>query len=111
MARLAERDLRGVRELQHELAVYVDGGPPALARAISPLRDLLATEVALAYNAAPRGDGLRVEWTFERGMSKPRFGDALDRWLEDKIVGWTNYNPLHPEPWQRNRVLGLAQIY
>ncbi|MGO8997703.1 MAG: response regulator transcription factor [Polyangiaceae bacterium] len=38
------------------------------------------------------------------------FFDATNSWLVGKTIGWTAYNPLRPEPLQRNVVLTLDEV-
>ena len=62
MPRLAELDVRWLRDVERQLAVYVDGSGPILERMADTLREGLGAKTLLAYAVAPRGEGLRLEW-------------------------------------------------
>jgi DNA-binding CsgD family transcriptional regulator len=110
MPRLAELDVRWLRDVERQLAVYVDGSGPILERMADTLREGLGAKTLLAYAVAPRGEGLRLEWFHGANLPKPGMARALDAWLADKTVAWTSYNCSYPEPWQRNRPVTLDEI-
>lgn len=110
MPRFAEGDVRWLKDVERQLAVYVDGSGPILERLVEPLREGLGAEALLAYAVAPRGEGTRLEWFHGANLPKPGMARALDGWLADKAVHWTGFNCFHPEPWQRNRPVTLDEI-
>jgi DNA-binding CsgD family transcriptional regulator len=107
--RLPTHTLAGVRAIESELGTLVDGGPPALAALSAPLGELLEADRPMAMVFGPRGDGVRVEQGYEAPRAA-RITRAYDAWLDGQRVGWTTYNPLRPEPDQRNVALDTARI-
>jgi len=49
----------------------------------------------------PRAQGLRLEHAVAHGLASDAVA-VFDEWLGHKIVGWAAYNPIRPEPDQRN---------
>jgi PAS domain-containing protein len=116
MARLADTILNRIREIEAELRTIIDGGPTALAMLAPALRELLAAEQSVTMVLGPRGDGLQVDHGFSDGLGGA-FIPTLNAYIEHKTVGWAMYNPVRPEPTQRNvalyweplrRLLGLS---
>jgi len=109
MARFSTHDLSRIRELEGELATVTDGGPPASSWMIGALRELLGAEKAFVCGYSARGDGIAVDSGFTDGVD-PELLVFADRWLADKTIGWTTYNPLRPEPAQRNVALSFSDV-
>jgi DNA-binding NarL/FixJ family response regulator len=70
-----------------------------------PLRDLLGADKTVAYGVSPHGDGMATDFVFGSGFPADAFRGAFDAWLADKAFGWAGYNPMRPEPSQRNVVV------
>lgn len=75
-----------------------------------PLRELLDTEKTVAYRLAHRADGLRCDWAAGSRFAAARFARAFDSWLEGRGINVAAYNPLRPEPEQRNVALRLSDL-
>jgi DNA-binding CsgD family transcriptional regulator len=109
VARFANDQARRMRDLAGDLASIRDGGPPALSWIGAAVRDLLDADKAVTGVFAPRGDGMRLEAGYTDKLSD-RFIAATDRFIADKTVGWTAFNPMRPEPKQRNVALTMAEV-
>jgi DNA-binding CsgD family transcriptional regulator len=97
-----------VADVRAALATFVDGRPSALSWLPEALRDATGADKSMCASYAPRGHGLTAT-TFVHRVA-PGLPAFFDEWLADKTVGWTAYNPLRPEPAQRNRVWTLADV-
>jgi DNA-binding CsgD family transcriptional regulator len=108
MPRFTAADTRALQDLKGELGTLVDGGPPARTWVASALRDALGAQKGLVHRYFERGAGLGVEGV-AAGVP-PAFLTYVDNWLSDKTVGWTAYNPIRPEPVQRNVAMTLTDV-
>ncbi|MDB4938965.1 MAG: Transcriptional regulator, LuxR family [Labilithrix sp.] len=109
MARFSSRDAKGLRDLAGDLGTIREGAPPALSWLVGGLRDVLDSNRAAACVYAPRGEGLSLPWGYTAKLSHGLIVET-DRFLADKTVGWTAFNPLRPEPQQRNVALTLCEV-
>jgi DNA-binding NarL/FixJ family response regulator len=109
VSRLPSVDERRVRDIEAALATIVDGRT-ALEDVMAPLRELLGSHNAIAYALAPRGDGLATEFLYADAFPADRFRRHFDEYLADKTFGWAGYNPIRPEPSQRNLVLDMREL-
>jgi len=108
--RLARADSVRITQVEDLLAsMRLDGAEDHLRQAVIALRELSGASRACLYVLAPAERGLRVDSIYSSAMA-PRFRDTFDRFLADKVVGWTGFNPLCPEPWQRNVALDEHDI-
>ena len=109
MPRFSDNDASQLREVEAELGCLREGAASALAWIPSTLVELLRSEKGLSCTYAPRGDGLQIAAGHVHGISR-EFFPAADRWLLGAPVRWTSYNPLRPEPSQRNVALTLDDL-
>jgi DNA-binding CsgD family transcriptional regulator len=109
MARFATPALGRIHAIEADLRVVVDGGPPALDRVTAALPELLDVDRACSYALVPRGDGLRLGTAFVAGIPR-EFLPAFDDYVAHEPIGWAAYNPIRPEPQQRNRALQWDQL-
>jgi len=109
LARLSRATGRDVSDVQSALRSIVDGGPSALSWLPGALQDVTGARWSICCSYAPRGDGMRLEQGFIAGASESMV-PFTDQWLADKSVGWTAFNPMAPEPAQRNAVLTLEEL-
>jgi hypothetical protein len=67
-----------------------------------------ATQVerACAYGFVPRGSGLAIDF-FRADRYVGSYFRDLDEVVRDMSVGWACYDPVRPEPSQRNAVVVL----
>lgn len=105
MGRLSAGDLGRLREIE-ALLNRVDLNEPSrgLTDGVGALREVTGARAALLYDLEPWGDGLRVGQAHHHGIAR-QFTSVMNDFLVDKTVGWSGYNPLAPEPHQRNVVL------
>jgi DNA-binding CsgD family transcriptional regulator len=107
--RLDGRRARLVADVGAALATMPVDGPPALETHIADIRTALEVDVALTYGVLDAGDRLHLRFLHGSGGPKldfARIRDTFGTWLHDfpGRTGWAAYNPLRPEPAQRNRV-------
>jgi DNA-binding CsgD family transcriptional regulator len=106
--RSSTADARRVGEVEAALRTIVDGGPSALSWLPEALRTTLDSEKAFSCTYTQRARGLGLDGFVDR--ISPRLVTFTDGWLADKVVGWSAFNPMRPEPAQRNIPLTLAEI-
>jgi DNA-binding CsgD family transcriptional regulator len=109
VARYSTRDSARLREVASELGCVREGAASALSWLPSTLRDVLGVEKAMAFSVVPREERVFIDDGHVSGISKDFF-PATNAWLVDKPVLWTAYNPLRPEPLQRNRSLSFDDL-
>jgi DNA-binding CsgD family transcriptional regulator len=104
---LAAADRSRIGDIEHALAVYVVGGPPALTQVLAPLREMLHLELTVAYGVEEVGGEFRLSFAEAEGgcgvavVRKVLGGFMGGRWVE----GLTAFDHRRPERWNRNRVL------
>ncbi len=110
MARYTARDASRLREVEAELGCIRETGRPALEWLAPTVCELIDTEKSATCAYAPRGDALTV---VPGGVARLSSGIylATERCIQEQgPISWTSYNPLRPEPAQRNAVLTKAAI-
>jgi DNA-binding CsgD family transcriptional regulator len=98
---------RRAEAFARELATWREGDPPALHTVAERLHEMLPADIAGAYALAPAGAGLRVEFVHFHGYPSRAYARDLDALVGETPVGWACYNPIRPEPTQRNAVVEL----
>ncbi len=109
MARYSTLDLKRLREVEGELGTLREGAPSAVASVGGLLTNAIGAERALLGSYRPRGDGLGIEVGGVAGIPHA-IVRAIDAYIEGKAIGWTTYNPVRPEPDQRNVVMSMAEV-
>ncbi len=94
---------RRADEIAASLGVVRDGDGPALRAIIPELRELLDSEIALAYGLTARDEEVRVDFFWARGIDARTVVPDFDRVLR-AMPQFGYYNPFCPEPGQRNTV-------
>jgi DNA-binding CsgD family transcriptional regulator len=94
-------------DLARDLATWREGDPPALEIVARRLREVVPGDVAGVYALAPSGEGLCVDYLDFDGYPSRAYARDLDVLVGETPVGWACYNPLRPEPRQRNAVVEL----
>jgi DNA-binding CsgD family transcriptional regulator len=110
MGRLSSADARLVRAIGAELETFRLGGPNGLALAMPGLHEGLRTEKTLGFTQVPRGESTVMGEVQAESVDVPRIRKLMDTLTQSVPIGWTTYNAIRPEPWQRNRVLTVGQI-
>lgn len=106
MGRLAKKDAEGVRAIQAYLATYDNEAPESVASTVAAnLKELLQTDAAFAYGLAPVADGLTLSHLSGHGLDARVATQLLSSMIESQRIGWGAYNPIKPEPAQRNLVV------
>jgi DNA-binding NarL/FixJ family response regulator len=109
---LALADRSRIADIQHSLAVYVDGGPPALTQVLGPVRELLRFDLVVAYGIEEDGSGFAPSFL---EMEGGRVGLTTARrifreFMSGQRVRFGGYDPRKPEPWNRNKPLLYSDI-
>lgn len=110
VSRLSIEDTRRVRAIRDELATVRLGGPPVMDAVLPALREALRTDKIITYALRPHGDGLAVRWAALERLPRDHLVQSFDRFLEGRGIDWTSYNPVRPEPSQRNRAMLSSAI-
>jgi DNA-binding CsgD family transcriptional regulator len=108
--RLSVQDVSRVRELKRSLETWSVGDGSALGALLPQLRELLSAEKAAAYGVGRATAGFTMTFVEGSGFDPLRYKTAFNEWLKGRADGWTGYNPVRPEPRQRNVAVGLAQL-
>jgi DNA-binding CsgD family transcriptional regulator len=109
MPRLSKRTLEGIHELESELLTLREG--PTIRRWLNgSLRELLGAEAAGNYTLEPHGTGLRLGEFRVLGVDEAGFARVFDPLIRSQPTAWACYNPIRPDPEQRNRALRLRDL-
>jgi DNA-binding CsgD family transcriptional regulator len=109
MPRLPDDIVSRTREVEADLGVFVDGGPPALEIVPSAVCELLSANKALVYTLRPGAEGVCLDQGFCEGLPREAI-PVLDAYISGQTVAWAAYNPTRPEPRQRNKTVGVDEI-
>lgn len=111
MGRLSGRDIARAREIEDVLARvgFERDREASLDSAVSAMAETIGARAAVLYSLEPRGVGLRVQQFHAHGFPRG-FLPLFNEYLADKTVGWSAFNPLSPEPSQRNLVINWAPL-
>jgi len=96
--------------MEADLGTLRVGGPTGLSLVVPALHEALRTERTLAYVPVPSGDSIVMGDLHAEKIDVRRIRRLMDALTQSVTIGWTTYNALRPEPWQRNRTLTRAQI-
>lgn len=102
---------RGVRAVEDALAHYsLDGDN--LTSALEALRELLDTDKVLLYSLEPRRGtaDLCVVRDVTVNVKDAGWRESFDDYLVGRGVSWGTFNPVNPEPTQRDRVLDMREV-
>lgn len=98
-----------VRELVTDLSTLDEGHAPALSWLTPRLRELLDAEPGASYGLSVDGAHARLDFIhLDRGA--PQMADEFARYLSGAPVRFAYYDPVSPEPAQRNRAMRLAEV-
>jgi DNA-binding CsgD family transcriptional regulator len=101
---------RRLRAIAGDLATVVDGGAPALEWLVPAVRDALGADKGFGWSCAPfEADHVRLDVGIVDRIPR-EFVSYTDAWMSRQHLDWTNYNPLRPEPGQRNVALTLHEL-
>ncbi len=108
MGSLAADDRRRIEDLAECLRTCRDGDGPALRALLPELRSLLDSELGAAYGLLHAGGELSFDFLFTTGMSIPRLGPEFEVRIRESARSPLSYDPIRPEPRQRNVVRVLS---
>jgi hypothetical protein len=95
-----------ITDLRARLATFRVDGPPALDDLRTDLRDLLGTERLVAYGLDQTETEISALSFLHTSHAVPRVErERFSRFVAVHPARWGLYNPVSPEPSQRNRVL------
>src|SRR5919201_419495 len=106
---LGAEDIRRADALVGDLATLRVEDPSAIPALLPRVRELLQADVSAAYSLLPHGSSVSLEFFRADGFSGQTYARDFDTMLKAKPVGWGAYNPLCPEPAQRNVVKTVSQ--
>lgn len=107
MARLPDSDRRAIGDIRRALERWSPGGPGVLETVLPAIGELIDAEKPLSYAVRPSGAGIAC--SFIHGPLPAGARQVVDDFFARQPVGWSHYNPLCPEPEQRNRVVTMSR--
>jgi DNA-binding CsgD family transcriptional regulator len=105
---LSAGDRRQVSELIDRIGTVSSAGR-ILPDVVGRLRDLLDSEHALAYRVSPSGATWSCDFAIQAGFN-PRFRQPFTQFLQRSSGRYGWFDPIHPEPAQRNRVVQVSKL-
>ncbi len=109
--RLSRKDEQRIDEIASEARTARLRGEPFLSTILPALGELLHAEIPLAYGLRAAESGPRVDFLFWRPHATAALArDVLDSTLTVAPGGSVAYQPLRPEGWQQNSVVGLDTL-
>ena len=108
--RLCRTEARAILEVCEELSTFREGDGPALQTLAEPLRDLLQAEHFLTYQLVAEGSGVELGCLHGCGFDFAQATQLFAGFAAATGAEFCAYNPLKPEPWQRDRALLLPEI-
>jgi DNA-binding CsgD family transcriptional regulator len=108
MPRDARRLLRAVEDALEHYSLAGDN----LSVSLELVRALVDTEKVVVYSLKQRpiGEDLMVDRETVAALAPGLWRSALDEYLVGRGVAWGVYNPIRPEPAQRDRVLRTHEV-
>jgi DNA-binding CsgD family transcriptional regulator len=95
--------LKRANELAESLRGFTPGVPSVLASLMPELRKLFDAERSFAYGLGWEGGAPRFDFMLLHGVaSEGPFVADFEETMRASPLGWATYNPLRPEPAQRN---------
>ncbi len=98
-----------MRAIVDALATFGEGERPVLDALLPELCALFESPRGLAHGYVERGEGLGIDFFYARGM-RPGVAEWYDDWLSRRPQSVLGYNPIRPDPSQRNRALLEADL-
>jgi DNA-binding CsgD family transcriptional regulator len=109
MLGLGRHDRVQARDIAAMLVARTQEPTFGLSQATEALTGLLRARGCTLFGLRRRGQGVAVDYSCQAGLDGRPVISMLDTWLKDRPVGWSIYNPLCPEPNQRNKVLAFSR--
>jgi DNA-binding CsgD family transcriptional regulator len=89
-------------DLAESLRGFTPGVPSVLVSFMPELRKLFDAERAFAYGLAWEGGAPRFDFLLPYGVAVEPLRTEYEEMMRATPLGWAAYNPLRPEPGQRN---------
>jgi DNA-binding CsgD family transcriptional regulator len=106
--RLRREDQRRIHQLSHRLGTLVAGDSPALEWAMPEIAELLRAEKGLAFGLVNEEPNLGVDFLFGHAIQVPDVRADMAAFFRRQPHSWAAYDPVRPEPWQRNRAVSVV---
>ncbi|HYD40388.1 MAG TPA: helix-turn-helix transcriptional regulator [Anaeromyxobacter sp.] len=104
---LERRPSHALARIRHELAHLGERPEPASRRILPALADYLVSDHAGAYALSPVEHGNELEFYHFQGDGFPEWIPSFANALRRHPRGFLQFDPMRPEPAQRNRVCNL----
>lgn len=98
-----------VRELISDLTTLDARPEPTLSWFVPRLRELLDADVGASYGVSVDGEHARLDF-LHLDQAAPQTGPEFARYLSAVPMRFALYDPVSPEPAQRNRALRVAEV-
>jgi DNA-binding CsgD family transcriptional regulator/PAS domain-containing protein len=110
VARLGKGEVEALRHLEGKLATFGESSPPVLESFATDLRSVLGAPRGAAYSWELGEEGPTLETAYFSGfhLMRAEMAGMLDRWFRSTDGQWALFNPLAPEPFQRNELMNVG---
>lgn len=110
MATWSREDKALVSELTQDLGTLVEGAPPILQTFLGRVRSALGVELGMAFGARLENGGAELDFASLSGFQAPEreLREDLDGWFRASTGRFSLYDPVRPEPFQRNKPLWVG---
>jgi DNA-binding CsgD family transcriptional regulator len=111
MSRFSMADTLALRDLIHETGTLRVGGPPMWDQLLPQIRQLIGLERICAYGVSDTESGhLQLDYFNADGFDARPLAGAFDAMLAKGDRRWGLYDPVRPEPAQRNRAVSTPDL-
>lgn len=107
---MGEAETARTREIRERLRVLEDGAPSALEWFVPELTKLVDGDRGLSVQLRIDPTGLDVDKLVVVGTPLAPLQADFSRVLREEAVSFTNWNPICPEPEQRNRPVSVVDL-
>lgn len=108
MSRLSRVLHDELTELRSALGTFRDGGPTALEWFVPKLMRLVEGDRALCLQLAINEEAMDVEGFTCMGVPTAPARASFQRVVSSSTMDWTNWNPMLPDPKERNRACSVV---
>lgn len=109
MPRLSDSDAKKVRALVGALGHLDLRTPRCLPWFLDELSRVVEASGAISVELAVAERGLRLERSQVIGGNDHVFRVGAQRVISDQPLSWTNWNPIRPDPKERNRAISVVE--
>jgi DNA-binding CsgD family transcriptional regulator len=108
--RVRRDDQRRIDELTRRLGTLEAGDPPALKWALPAIVELVHAEKGLAFGLVNEEPNLGIDFLFGQGIQQTEVRGDFAGFLRRRSQGWAAYDPVRPEPRQRDRAISVLDL-